>query len=109
VSDSNRLKQARSMYRAYESGEREVVEELLSEDFTFYSPADVGIDRARYFERCWPCARGCFYFLAGGTDRQLFAGWPLVAVPHASTLPPLPSTSLSTAVLGVWGKLLSAP
>ncbi len=54
MSDSNRLKQARAMYRAYESGERDVVEELLSEDFTFYSPADVGIDRARYFERCWP-------------------------------------------------------
>jgi ketosteroid isomerase-like protein len=25
----------------------------LSDDFTFY-PADVGIDRAKYFERCWP-------------------------------------------------------
>lgn len=38
------------------SGDRAVVEDLLSEDFTFYSPADVGIDRARYFERCWPNA-----------------------------------------------------
>ena len=28
--------------------------ESLSEDFTFYSPPDPGIDRATYFERCWP-------------------------------------------------------
>jgi len=50
----DRLKLVRDCYGAYESGDRRVVEELLSDDFTFYSPADVGIDRARYFERCWP-------------------------------------------------------
>ncbi len=50
----DRLKIAREMYGAYESGDRRVVEERLTDDFTFYSPADVGIDRARYFERCWP-------------------------------------------------------
>ena len=50
----DRLKLVRDVYRAYESGDRVVVEELLSDDFTFYSPADVGIDRATYFERCWP-------------------------------------------------------
>ena len=33
-----------------------VLKELLSDDFRFYSPADLGIDRARYFERCWPNA-----------------------------------------------------
>jgi hypothetical protein len=27
---------------------------VLSDDFTFYSPPDPGIDRAMYFERCWP-------------------------------------------------------
>jgi ketosteroid isomerase-like protein len=48
------LQLARDMYRAYESGDRHVVEEILSDDFKFYSPADVEIDRARYFERCWP-------------------------------------------------------
>jgi ketosteroid isomerase-like protein len=42
------------MYGAYESGDRGVVEEVLSDDFTFYSPPDPGIDRATYFERCWP-------------------------------------------------------
>ena len=34
--------------------DRSIVEETLSEDFTFYSPPDPGIDRATYFERCWP-------------------------------------------------------
>src|SRR2546421_7618563 len=52
----DRLQLARDCYGAYESGDPRVVEELLSDDFTFYSPADVGIDRARYFERCWPNA-----------------------------------------------------
>ena len=31
-----------------------MLEERLSDDFTFYSPPDPGIDRATYFERCWP-------------------------------------------------------
>src|SRR5205823_6890058 len=53
---SDRLKVARDCYRAYETADRELVERCLSDDFTFYSPADVGIDRERYFERCWPNA-----------------------------------------------------
>ena len=50
----DRLKLTRDCYGAYESGDRGVVEERLTDDFTFYSPADVGIDRTMYFERCWP-------------------------------------------------------
>ena len=50
----DRLQLARDCYGAYESGDRRVVEELLTDDFTFYSPPDPGIDRATYFERCWP-------------------------------------------------------
>jgi ketosteroid isomerase-like protein len=50
----DRLKIARECYGAYVSGDRRVLEERLTDDFTFYSPADVGIDRATYFERCWP-------------------------------------------------------
>jgi ketosteroid isomerase-like protein len=53
---NDRLKLVRAGYGAYESGDRRVIEELLTDDFTFYSPADVGIDRATYFERCWPNA-----------------------------------------------------
>jgi ketosteroid isomerase-like protein len=44
----------RSVFAAYRSKEREVVEELLTEDFTFTSPYDDAIDKAAYFERCWP-------------------------------------------------------
>jgi ketosteroid isomerase-like protein len=54
VSAHDRLRLARESYSAYESGDRQVIEELLTDDFTFYSPADVGINRATYFERCWP-------------------------------------------------------
>ena len=50
----DRLKLAREAYGAYESGDRRVIEELLTDDFTFYSPPDPGIARATYFERCWP-------------------------------------------------------
>jgi ketosteroid isomerase-like protein len=56
VSAPDRLRLARECYAAYESGDRRLVEELLSDDFVFFSPYDVGIDRARYFERCWPNA-----------------------------------------------------
>jgi ketosteroid isomerase-like protein len=52
----DRLQLARDAYRAYETGDRSVLEELLSEDFTFFSPPDPGIDRETYFERCWPNA-----------------------------------------------------
>ena len=50
----DRVQIARDSYGAYESGDRSVIEDLLTDDFTFYSPADLGIDRATYFERCWP-------------------------------------------------------
>lgn len=44
----------RACYTAYETKDRAALEELLSDDFTFTSPVDDHIDRARYFERCWP-------------------------------------------------------
>lgn len=50
----DRLQLTRDCYRAYEIGDRSIVEELLTDDFTFYSPPDPGIDRETYFERCWP-------------------------------------------------------
>jgi ketosteroid isomerase-like protein len=58
----DRLKLARDVYGAYQSGDRSVVEAVLSDDFTFFSPADVGIGRARYFERCWPNSELIEYF-----------------------------------------------
>jgi ketosteroid isomerase-like protein len=52
----SRLQLVRDAYGTYESGDRGRLEELLAENLAFFSPADVGIDRARYFERCWPNA-----------------------------------------------------
>jgi ketosteroid isomerase-like protein len=42
------------MYRAFAAGDRAFVENLLADDFTFSSPPDPSLDRAGYFERCWP-------------------------------------------------------
>lgn len=53
---NDRLECARDMYRAFSSGDRAAVERYLSDDFSFSSPLDVGLDRAGYFERCWPGA-----------------------------------------------------
>jgi ketosteroid isomerase-like protein len=57
VPSADRIELARASYRAYESGDRRILEERLADDLTFYSPADPGIDRATYFERCWPNAQ----------------------------------------------------
>jgi ketosteroid isomerase-like protein len=54
VTAHDRLQAVRDCYSAYESRDRGIVEQLLTDDFTFSSPPDVGIDRATYFERCWP-------------------------------------------------------
>ena len=51
---NDRLKVVRDVYGAYESGDRGVVEQHLTDDFTFSAPPDVGIDRTTYFQRCWP-------------------------------------------------------
>jgi ketosteroid isomerase-like protein len=54
VTANDRLKVVRDVYGAYESGDRQVVEQRLADDFIFSAPPDVGIDRETYFERCWP-------------------------------------------------------
>ncbi len=45
---------ARKMFEAYQARDRAFVEQLLANDFTFTSPYDDHIERAAYFERCWP-------------------------------------------------------
>jgi len=52
----------RSSYEAFVRRDRQTMESLLSDDFTFTSPYDDHIDKATYFERCWPY---------GGTIRSL--------------------------------------
>ncbi len=56
MSSPDRKGLARAVFGAYESGDRSVLEGLLSEDFTFHAPPDPDLDRAGYFERCWPNA-----------------------------------------------------
>ncbi len=56
MSESERISTVRRCYEAYVSGDPSALEQSLSEDFVFYSPPDPGIDRATYFERCWPNA-----------------------------------------------------
>ncbi len=47
---------ARACYRAFETKDRAAIEAILAPDFHFSSPRDDHIDRAAYFERCWPNA-----------------------------------------------------
>jgi hypothetical protein len=56
VPDADRTQLASDLYRAFASADRDAVEGMLADDFTFSSPLDVGLDRAGYFERCWPGA-----------------------------------------------------
>jgi ketosteroid isomerase-like protein len=44
----------RQVFAAYETGDRKLMEAALAEDFAFSSPPDPHLDRAQYFERCWP-------------------------------------------------------
>jgi ketosteroid isomerase-like protein len=44
----------RSCFAAFAAKDRQILEDLLSDDFRFTSPYDDRIDKATYFERCWP-------------------------------------------------------
>ena len=46
----------RAVLRAYLDQDRAAMDRLLAADFTFTSPQDDHIDRAAYFERCFPTA-----------------------------------------------------
>ncbi len=54
MTGDERVQVVRDCYRAYETGDRSLIEKHLADDFRFSAPPDVGIDRATYFERCWP-------------------------------------------------------
>ncbi len=56
MADGDRRQRAREIYLAFATGDRDVVERSFTDDFTFSSPVDVGLDRDGYFERCWPGA-----------------------------------------------------
>lgn len=52
--DEARARMLRDLYAAYIDHRKDIVDTMLTEDFTFSSPQDDHIDRATYFERCWP-------------------------------------------------------
>src|ERR671924_1128745 len=56
VSADNRTERVRDFYRAFAAADRDSVDRTLADDFRFSSPVDVGLDRAGFFERCWPGA-----------------------------------------------------
>ena len=60
-----RIQLAHACYDAYVSKDREAIEALIAPDFHFTSPLDNRIDRATYFERCWPNSKtiNAFEFL----------------------------------------------
>ena len=53
---SDRLETVRDCFRAFATADRALIERVLADELVFSAPPDVGIDRARYFERCWPNA-----------------------------------------------------
>jgi ketosteroid isomerase-like protein len=61
---------AKSYYRAYETGDRSVVEKAMAPGFTFTSPFDDHIEREDYFRRCWPSQpiHSKFHFVSVARD-----------------------------------------
>lgn len=56
MAENTHLDLVRASYRAYEQRDRELLEGVMGEELEFFAPPDPGIDRAEYFERCWPNA-----------------------------------------------------
>jgi len=52
--ENDLLARARAYYQSYVDKDRDTIEALLASDFHFTSPLDNRLDRAAYFERCWP-------------------------------------------------------
>ena len=47
---------ARQLYASFSEGDRDFFERHLADDLVFSSPPDPRLDRAGFFERCWPGA-----------------------------------------------------
>ncbi|WP_159587099.1 nuclear transport factor 2 family protein [Chelativorans xinjiangense] len=52
-----RSETVKDVFRAYRTRDRRLMEQTLTEDFTFTSPYDDAIDRKAFFERCWPAGQ----------------------------------------------------
>jgi ketosteroid isomerase-like protein len=55
--DTARCDTVRRLFAAFVAQHPDVVEPMLTSDFTFSSPRDDHIDRSTYFQHCWPKER----------------------------------------------------
>jgi hypothetical protein len=62
MTESDRIQTARACYEAYATGDRALIERTFSSGFRFSSPDDPLLDRAGFFERCWPGAGRIAHF-----------------------------------------------
>ena len=53
---TDRLALVRDCYRAWTTADRGLAEAILAPEYAFSAPPDPLLDRAGYFERCWPGA-----------------------------------------------------
>jgi ketosteroid isomerase-like protein len=53
---ADRKQLARRLYESFSAGDRDFFEEYLADDLVFSSPPDPKLDRAGFFEVCWPGA-----------------------------------------------------
>jgi ketosteroid isomerase-like protein len=53
---ADRKQIAQQLYEAFSAGDRDFFEEHLADDLLFSSPPDPELDRAGFWERCWPGA-----------------------------------------------------
>jgi ketosteroid isomerase-like protein len=53
---TSRTEVVRAAFDAYRAQDRDAAEKLMARELTFTSPQDDHIDRAAYFERCFPTA-----------------------------------------------------
>jgi hypothetical protein len=54
--ESDHIYIARKLYTSFAEGDRDTIEKYLTSNFHFSSPPDPNLDRAGFFERCWPHA-----------------------------------------------------
>ena len=54
--ENERTRVVRASYRAFETGDRDLAERVFGEQLRFHAPPDPDLDRAGFFERCWPNA-----------------------------------------------------
>ena len=53
---ADRKQLVRQLYESFSAGDRDFFERNLADDLVFSSPPDPRLDRAGFFERCWPGA-----------------------------------------------------